>query len=108
MELREWWTDTVTRQPLTGVTGSYGDPAYGAQVPVTNCRVEYESKIVIDPNGNEQQSDTVIYSPSQFLLTDRIWTPRDNPAVVRDARRPINVFSVRNKPTDFELFEVRL
>lgn len=98
-------TDTVTIASLTG-RSDYGDPAYGALLAI-KARVENETKMVIDQDGNERQANHKIVTESEVKISDRVWLPGDNIALVNDARRPVTTRDAAT-PGGYRLYETWL
>lgn len=85
MSLATWLTDSVTVASQSGVNGS-GDPAYDAQRTI-------KARVVVGTvaGRTENPPKTVVYSEAEVLVTDRLWLPGTNTALVSDARRPEQV-----------------
>lgn len=77
---------TVYVRTPTGIDAN-GDPAYG-EVWVAKCRVESRVRQVNKgPEGDEVQSETVIYTESVISQGDVIWLPGTDPDTPEDGIR---------------------
>lgn len=85
-----FWDDTL-REMCTkksqSTTDSDGDPGgYGAAVTFA-ARVQRSR----DRDAEEIEHDSVLYTSTLLLPTDRVWLPEDNASSVEAARRPVSV-----------------
>lgn len=98
-------THTVTKASKSSRANS-GDPTFGTQTTI-KARVEHRSKLIMKADGNEQMAESRLISESEILLTDRVWLPGDNTAVVNESKQPIAVGRA-DTPAGYMLYEAWL
>lgn len=86
---------------------SYGQASYGAPVAV-KARVENDSSIKDDADGEERASSMLIITEDAIALSDRVWLPGDNQADATLARRPISVLVLPDERGNVDHCETRL
>ena len=79
--------DTITYARQSG-SDANGDPAFGT-AQTAAARVEYATKLVIGPTGNQIQCDAVVATEVELRTTDRVWLSTDD--IAGAARRPLLV-----------------
>jgi len=78
MDISHLLTDTVTRAPKTGVSGT-GDPKYGATSDI-DARIEQQKQLESTDEGQTRDVKTVFLTDETINSDDVVWLPGENTA----------------------------
>lgn len=106
MSIASWLRQTAYRAAVTG-TDSYGRPSYGAPAAFA-VRVELESRVVRNAQGEEVQSTHKLWCLTPVGVTDRIWLPGLDSNNADLSKLPLAVMAAGDKSGSRTLYEVRL
>lgn len=104
MSIAAWLVNTVTVASVASVD-KYGKPTY-ATARTVKARVQKSRKLLRRPGGEEALSQATIYTLEEVFLTDRVWLPGANTALLEQALSPISLNSSPDKAGARTLFRV--
>lgn len=95
MNLASWMVSTVY---VASVTGKDSNGRLTYETPrAIKARVEQSRRLLRKANGDEVQGTHRIYSLDAIQVTDRVWLPGQNQAVVEGSRVPVALTASNNK-----------
>ena len=88
--LKDLFRQRIWIARITGVT-EFGDPQYGPPCPAF-AFVERERNVIATPQGEERQTDHVVFTDEAVTEDDRLWLPWDDHTDEARGRLPQRIF----------------